>query len=292
MTRLAIAHVATVEFVNKDRSALSAFLRDRRDRMTPVEAGIRTYPGARRVPGLRREELAALAGVSPDYYSKLEQGRQANVSTEVLRAIAGALKLDEVESAHLLDLASPATPTEDVAQLPNPGLLQVMKALDHVPVILLGRSGAVLASNSLVRSVLSLQPPADHSLFHYLFRNPIARERIVNWSQFAAASVAALRRDLARRPGDPTLTALIDELRSSETCFEQWWSDHEVAEFAGATKIIQHPAAGTLQFGIEFLTSPSEPDQSLIVYTVEEGSSTAKVLPILASWDPSSAITS
>ncbi|OZE79946.1 transcriptional regulator [Rhodococcus sp. 15-649-2-2] len=278
--------------MNKDRSALSAFLRDRRDRMTPVEAGIRTYPGARRVPGLRREELAALAGVSPDYYSKLEQGRQANVSTEVLRAIAGALKLDEVESAHLLDLASPATPTEDVAQLPNPGLLQVMKALDHVPVILLGRSGAVLASNSLVRSVLSLQPPADHSLFHYLFRNPIARERIVNWSQFAAASVAALRRDLARRPGDPTLTALIDELRSSETCFEQWWSDHEVAEFAGATKIIQHPAAGTLQFGIEFLTSPSEPDQSLIVYTVEEGSSTAKVLPILASWDPSSAITS
>ena len=292
MTRLAIGHVATVEFVSKDRSALSAFLRDRRDRMTPIEAGIRTYPGARRVPGLRREELAALAGVSPDYYSKLEQGRQANVSTEVLRAIAGALKLDEVESAHLLDLASPATPTEDVAQVPNPGLLQVMKALDHVPVILLGRSGAVLASNSLVRSVLSLQPSADHSLFHYLFRNPIARERIVNWSQFAAASVAALRRDLARRPGDPTLMALIDELRSSEKCFEQWWSDHEVAEFAGATKIIQHPAAGTLQFGIEFLTSPTEPDQSLIVYTVEEGSSTAKVLPILASWDPSSAITS
>ncbi|OZE15684.1 transcriptional regulator [Rhodococcus sp. 05-2255-3B1] len=276
--------------MNKDRSALSAFLRDRRDRMTPIEAGIRTYPGARRVPGLRREELAALAGVSPDYYSKLEQGRQANVSNEVLLAIAGALKLDDVESAHLLDLASPATPTEDAAQVPNPGLLQVMKALDHVPVILLGRSGAVLASNSLVRSVLSLQPSADQSLFHYLFRNPIARERIVNWSQFAAASVAGLRRDLARRPGDRALTALIDELRSAEPCFEQWWSDHEVREFERATKIIQHPAAGTLEFGIEFLTSPSEPDQSLIVYTVEDGSSTAEILPILASWDPSSAI--
>ncbi|OZC73480.1 transcriptional regulator [Rhodococcus sp. 06-418-5] len=276
--------------MNKDRSALSAFLRDRRDRMTPIEAGIRTYPGARRVPGLRREELAALAGVSPDYYSKLEQGRQANVSNEVLLAIAGALKLDDVESAHLLDLASPATPTEDAAQLPNPGLLQVMKALDHVPVILLGRSGAVLASNSLVRSVLSLQPSADQSLFHYLFRNPIARERIVNWSQFAAASVAGLRRDLARRPGDRALIALIAELRSAEPCFEQWWGDHEVREFERATKIIQHPAAGTLEFGIEFLTSPSEPDQSLIVYTVEDGSSTAEILPILASWDPSSAI--
>ncbi|CCQ15371.1 Helix-turn-helix protein [Rhodococcus sp. AW25M09] len=278
--------------MSNDRSALSAFLRDRRDRITPIDAGLRTYPGARRVPGLRREELAVLAGVSPDYYSKLEQGRQANVSPEVLRAIARALKLDEVESAHLLDLASPAGPVSDAPQQPNPGLLQVMKALDHVPVILLGRSGVILASNSLVRSVLSLPSSAGHSLFHYLFRNPIARERIVNWSQFAAASVAGLRRDLARRPGDPTLQALIDELRSAEPCFEQWWSGQEVGEFAGATKIIQHPAAGTLQFDIEILASPSEPDQSLIVYTVEEGSSTAKVLPILASWDPSSAITS
>ncbi len=260
--------------------------------MTPTEAGLPTYPGARRVPGLRREELAALAGVSSDYYSKLEQGRQANVSNEVLRAIARALKLDEVECAHLLDLASPTGPVGDASERPDPGLLQVMKALDHVPVLLLGRSGTILASNALVRAVLSLPSSTGDSLFHYLFRNPIARERIVNWSHFAAASVAALRRDLARRPADPTLTALIDELRSSEPCFEQWWIDHEVADFAGAIKIIQHPAAGTLQFGIEFLTSPSAPNQSLIVYTVEEGSSTSKVLPILASWDPNSAITS
>ncbi|OZC97751.1 transcriptional regulator [Rhodococcus sp. 06-235-1A] len=278
--------------MNKDRSALSAFLRDRRDRMTPIEAGIATYPGARRVPGLRREELAALAGVSPDYYSKLEQGRQANVSNEVLRAIARALQLNEVESAHLLDLASPAGSVDDATERPDPGLLQVMRALDHVPVLLLGRSGVILASNALVRSVLSLPSTAGESLFHYLFSNPIARERIVNWSQFAAASVAGLRRDLARRPGDRALIALIGELRSSEPFFEQWWSDHEVREFERATKIIQHPAAGTLEFGIEFLTSPSEPGQSLIVYTVEEGSSTAKILPILASWDTNSAISS
>ncbi|MDV6303730.1 MULTISPECIES: helix-turn-helix transcriptional regulator [Rhodococcus] len=277
--------------MSNDRSALSAFLRDRRDRITPTEAGLRTYPGTRRVPGLRREELAAMAGVSPDYYSKLEQGRQANVSIEVLRAIARALKLNEVESAHLLDLASPAGSVDDATERPDPGLLQVMRTLDHVPVLLLGRSGTILASNALVRSVLSLPSAAGESLFDYLFRNPIARERIVNWSQFAAAAVANLRRDLARRPRDRALTALIDELRSSEPCFEQWWSDHEVREFERATKIIQHPAAGTLEFGIEFLTSPSEPTQSLIVYTVEDGSSTAKILPILASWDPNSAIT-
>ncbi|OZE43580.1 transcriptional regulator [Rhodococcus sp. 05-2254-6] len=277
--------------MSNDRSALSAFLRDRRDRITPTEAGLRTYPGTRRVPGLRREELAAMAGVSPDYYSKLEQGRQANVSIEVLRAIARALKLNEVESAHLLDLASPAGSVDDATERPDPGLLQVMRTLDHVPVLLLGRSGTILASNALVRSVLSLPSAAGESLFDYLFRNPIARERIVNWSQFAAAAVANLRRDLARRPGDGVLTALIDELRSSEPCFEQWWSDHEVREFERATKIIQHPAAGTLEFGIEFLIAPSEPGQSLIVYTVEDGSSTAKILPILASWDPNSAIT-
>lgn len=291
MTRLATIGVATVGFVSNDRSALSAFLRDRRDRITPTEAGLRTYPGTRRVPGLRREELAAMAGVSPDYYSKLEQGRQANVSIEVLRAIARALKLNEVESAHLLDLASPAGSVDDATERPDPGLLQVMRTLDHVPVLLLGRSGTILASNALVRSVLSLPSAAGESLFDYLFRNPIARERIVNWSQFAAAAVANLRRDLARRPGDGVLTALIDELRSSEPCFEQWWSDHEVREFERATKIIQHPAAGTLEFGIEFLIAPSEPGQSLIVYTVEDGSSTAKILPILASWDPNSAIT-
>jgi transcriptional regulator with XRE-family HTH domain len=290
MTRLATIGVATVEFVSNDRSALSAFLRDRRDRITPTEAGLRTYPGVRRVPGLRREELAAMAGVSPDYYSKLEQGRQANVSIEVLRAIARALKLNEVESAHLLDLASPAGSVDDATERPDPGLLQVMRTLDHVPVLLLGRSGTILASNALVRSVLSLPSAAGESLFDYLFRNPIARERIVNWSQFAAAAVANLRRELARRPGDRALTALIDELRSTEPFFEQWWSDHEVREFERATKIIQHPSAGTLEFGIEFLTSPSEPGQSLIVYTVEDGSSTAKILPILASWDPNSAI--
>ncbi|MFI8569635.1 helix-turn-helix transcriptional regulator [Rhodococcus sp. NPDC078407] len=277
--------------MSNDRSALSAFLRDRRDRISPADAGLPEYPGARRVPGLRREELAALAGVSPDYYSKLEQGRQANVSNEVLRAIARALKLDAVESAHLLDLASPAGVVGDVSERPDPGLLQVMQALDHLPVLILGRSGTILASNALVRAVLSLSSTAGESLFHYLFRNPIARERIVNWSQFAAAAVASMRRDLARRPGDPALNAVIDELRSSEPEFERWWADHEVGEFERATKIIQHPAAGTLQFGVEFLASPSEPNQTLIVYTVEKDSSTAEILPILASWDPNSAIT-
>ncbi|MET3953156.1 transcriptional regulator with XRE-family HTH domain [Rhodococcus sp. OAS809] len=290
MTRTAQPGGASLVAMTRDRAALSAFLRDRRDRVSPASVGLTAYPGRRRVPGLRREELAQLAGVSPDYYSKLEQGRQANVSKEVLQALARALRLDDVEARHLFDLASPEASREATAQppgpdvqVPDPGLLQVLAALDHVPAIQLGRSGEILASNALVRAVLSLAPD-DTSMFHYLFRNPIARERTVNWSQFAAAMVAGLRRNAGRRPWDTTLTRLIEELRGSEPDFSHWWDDHDVQEFGRSVKVIQHPVAGTMQFGIEFLCTPDNPDQSLIVYTVESGSSTERILPILASW--------
>lgn len=285
MTRIGAEVRANLDSMSRDRAALSAFLRDRRDRLTPAEVGLPTYPGARRVPGLRREELAQLAGVSPDYYSKLEQGRQANISDEVLRALARALRLDEVEAQHLRDLASPNGSRVVGLRAADPGLLRIMEALDHIPTILLGPAGEILATNALLRAVLSLSEPVGGSLHHYLFRNPVARERIVNWSEFAAGAVAGLRRESARRPNDRSLTTLIDELRATELDFSRWWDDHEVQEFAGTTKIIQHPAAGTLQFGIEFVCTPTNSEQSLIVYTVERDSTTEKVLPILASWD-------
>lgn len=283
MTRPGQLDGVSLVVMTRDRAALSAFLRDRRDRVSPASVGLTAYPGRRRVPGLRREELAQLAGVSPDYYSKLEQGRQANVSKEMLQALARALRLDDVEARHLFDLASPEASREATVQVPDPGLLQVLAALDHVPAILLGRSGEILASNALVRAVLSLAPD-DTSMFHYLFRNPIARERTVNWSQFAAAMVAGLRRNAARQPWDATLTQLIEELRGSEPDFSRWWDDHDVQEFGRSIKVIQHPVAGTMQFGIEFLCTPDNSDQSLIVYTVESGSPTERILPILASW--------
>ncbi|SDK39538.1 Helix-turn-helix domain-containing protein [Nonomuraea maritima] len=143
----------------RDRAALGAFLRSRRDRLTPSQASIRPFPGARRVPGLRREELAVLAGLSSDYYSRLEQGRQANISAEVLDALARALRLDEVEHAHLRDLAAPAQRRRAVAgpstaQRPDAGLLRLMRTLDHVPVLLLGHRGEVLARNALLVEVL------------------------------------------------------------------------------------------------------------------------------------------
>ena len=273
----------------RDRAALGAFLRSRRDRLTPAQAGIDAFPGARRVPGLRREELAVLAGLSPDYYGRLEQGRQANVSDGVLDALARALRLDEVEHAHLRDLAAPTSPPHgavaDAAQRPDPGLLRLMAALDHVPVLLLGHRGDVLARNALLRSVLGRPLEPGTSFLRYLFRDPVARQRIVNWADFATASVAALRFETGRRPHDRRLAALVEELRAADADVERWWTDHAVRDYASVTKRIDHPAAGLLSFDIEMVVAPHEPDQRLIVYTAEPDSATARVLPVLASWD-------
>lgn len=171
-----------------------------------------------------------LAGLSTDYYSRLEQGRQANISDGVLDALARALRLDGVEHAHLRDLAAPSSrhhgARSEAVQRPDPGLLRLMVTLDHVPVLLLGNRGDVLARNALVRS------------------------------------------DVAR-----------------------WWVDHTVRDYASVPKRIQHPTAGTLSFDIEIVTAPHEPDQTLVVYTTEPDSPTARLLPILASWDVDTPVT-
>jgi transcriptional regulator with XRE-family HTH domain len=275
--------------VPPDRSALGTFLRSRRHRLTPSQAGIEAFPGARRVPGLRRDELAVAAGVSPDYYSRLEQGRQANVSAEVLDALARVLRLDEVERAHLHDLAAPTTrhrpATSRTVQHPDPGLLRLMHTLDHVPVLLLGHRGEVLARNTLLTEVLGSPLEPGTSFIRYMFQDPLARERIVNWSDFASATVATMRRETARYPHDRRLTALMDEMRTTDPDVAQWWDDHTVRDYASVTKKIQHPTAGAMSFNIEIVRAPHEPDQRLIVYTTEPDSVAARVLPILASWN-------
>ncbi len=278
----------------QDRAALGGFLRSRRDGLSPSQAGIAAFPGPRRVPGLRREELAVLAGLSPDYYSRLEQGRQPNISDEVLDALARALRLDEVEHAHLRDLAAPTSrrrrPGPEAPQRPDPGLLRLMTTLDHVPVLLLGRRGEVLARNALLRAVLGRPLEPGTSFFRFLFQDPVARTRIVNWSDFASASVAGMRRETGRRPHDRRLSALIDELRDTDRDVARWWDDHQVRDYASVAKHIQHPDAGTLWFDIESVAAPHEPDQTLVVYTAEPDSATARVLPILASWDVGTSI--
>ena len=272
----------------QDRAALGAFLRARRDRLSPAQAGIRAFPGPRRVPGLRRDELAVLAGLSPDYLSRLEQGRQANISEEVLAALSRALRLDEVEQAHLRDLAAPTAPRRGGAtapQRPDPGLLRLMASLDHLPVLLLGDRTEVLARNALLSAVLGHPMPPGSLFVRWLFLDLAARERITNWSDFAAASVAGLRRQAGRRPHDRVLAALIDELRHADADVARWWDDHTVRDYAGVAKRISHPAAAPLFFDVEIVSAPHEPDQHLVVYTAQPDSPTARVLPLLASWD-------
>ena len=246
------------------------------------------FPGARRVPGLRRDELAVLAGLSPDYYSRVEQGRQANVSAEVLDALARALRLDAVEHEHLRDLAAPARPRRAVVeapQRPDPGLLRVMDALAHVPVLLLGHRGEVLARNALLTAVLGRTLAPGASFPRFLFLDELARERIVNWEVFARTAVAGLRRELGRRPHDARLAALVEQLRREDPAVARWWEDHAVRDYASVAKRIRHPVAGELCFDIEVVTAPHEPGQHLVVYVTEPGSATERALGLLASWE-------
>ncbi|WP_432491012.1 helix-turn-helix transcriptional regulator [Kineococcus gypseus] len=271
-----------------DRSALGAFLRSRRDRLTPAQAGITAFPGPRRVPGLRKEELAPLVGLSPDHYSRLEQGRQRAVGEDVLEALARALQLDDVERAHLRDLAAPAARRRwsgpEAPQRPDPGMLRLMGALEHVPVLLLGRRSEVLARNALLSEVLGFPAEPGSSLARWLFLDPAARVRLANWAEFAPAAVGALRYEVGRHPEDRRLAAFVDEVRRADPDLARWWDDQRVTFRTSLTKHVAHPAAGPLTFGIETLVSPHDPDQSLIVYTVEPDSPTARVLPVLASW--------
>lgn len=270
----------------KDRSQLGAFLRARRDQLTPSEAGIDPLPGERRVPGLRRAELALAAGVSVDYYSRLEQGRQANISREVLDSLARVLRLDEVEHAHLHDLATPpSSPDEPAAdQRADAGLLRVISALDHIPAAVIGRRGIVLARNALFSTLYghSLEPGTSWSYF--LLLDPAARLRIDNWADSARAAVAGLRRQAARHPQDRRLHRLIDDLRRSDPDIERWWDDHRVGEYSSGHRRIRHPVAGDLDFDVELLVAAHEADQHLVVYTVEPHSRTARTLPLLAAW--------
>lgn len=271
-----------------DRSALGSFLRSRRDRLTPTQAGIAPFPGPRRVPGLRKEELAVLVGLSADHYSRLEQGRQQSLSDDVVEALSRALQLDAVETEHLRNLAAPSgrrlRMVPDVATPASPGMLRLMSQLDHVPALLLGRRSEVLASNALLREVLGWPAEPGTPIARWLFLDSAARERITNWSDFAASAVGALRYEVGRHPDDPQLRALVRELRDRDPDAAQWWDDQRVTFRTSLTKHLAHPVAGPLAFGIESVVGPHDPDQRLVIYTVEPDSATAQVLPMLTSW--------
>lgn len=270
-----------------DRSALGAFLRSRRDRLAPEQAGVEIFTGPRRVPGLRKEEVALIAGMSADHYSRLEQGRQHNVTEEMVDALCRALQLDAIEAAHLRNLAAPTATrrrtTSDPSPRADPGMLRLMDALDHLPTLLLGRRSEVLASNTLLREVLGWEAAPGMSFMRWLFLDPAARTKISNWADFASAAIGSLRYEAGRRPDDHELAELIDELRRNDPCAERWWNDHGVTFRTSLEKHLMHPVAGPLSFSIESVSAPQAPDQRLVVYTAEPESPTARALPLLTA---------
>ncbi|MFE7274871.1 helix-turn-helix transcriptional regulator [Streptomyces sp. NPDC057623] len=266
---------------------LGDFLRSRRGRIRPEEVGLPSY-GRRRVPGLRREEVAQLAGVSVDYYVHLEQGRGQRVSDSVLDAIARVLRLDETEHAYLRTVARPrdrGTGRPDTARV-RPGVQTLLDSMDRTPAFVMGPRMDVLAWNALADAVSDYgrTAPADRNIPRHVFLDAASRVRYPDWPAIAAQAVAHLRLNAGHRPDDRKLGDLVGELSVRSEDFCRLWADHRVEACMSGTKRVQHPLAGLLTLPYETMTIQTEPDQTMVVYTPQPGSETAERLALLGSW--------
>ncbi|WP_026423235.1 helix-turn-helix transcriptional regulator [Actinokineospora inagensis] len=270
---------------------LGDFLRTRRARLSPEEVGMTSY-GARRVPGLRREELAQLAGVSVTYYTRLEQGQSQNASDDVLDAIARALRLDEDETAHLRDLARPGRRKRKPASRPEqarPGTLQLLNAMDGVAAVAMDRRSDVLAWNPLAHQLLAGHYAFDSTssaanrpnLTRMLFLDPHTRELYSRWNDEAKRSVASLRLVAGRHPDDRHLAELIGELSMRSTEFAALWSRHPVLNCTFGVKHFAHPAVGSLDLHFEVLQMPDHSAHRLLMYSAEPGTPSEAALRLL-----------
>ncbi|GAB2537037.1 helix-turn-helix domain-containing protein [Nocardia heshunensis] len=250
------------------RENLAEFLKSRRARVDPQDTGL-PPSGLRRVPGLRRSELAHLAGISAEYYQRLEQRRAANPSIDVLDALATALRLNEIETAHLHTLAHPPRTTETGAVTPRPELLRMLDLIDKAPAVVITDLFDVLAANPLASYVFG--PMAAENMARALFTDPAARKFYGEWDAVAAATVAQLRRVAGIYPGDPATGALIDELATGSTEFATLWSAGDVQLRTHGAKLIHHPHSGTLNFSYENLELPGDPRQRIVTFTPDPG---------------------
>jgi len=266
---------------------LGEFLRSRRARLRPEDTGLPAN-GRRRVPGLRREELALLAGVSVDYYVRLEQGRAEHPSESVLDAIARALRLDETEVAHLHTLARPG-PVRRRRRRParvRPELLRLVERLDGVPALVLGPRMDVLAWNSLGAALVvdfAALPPRERNMPRLMFLDEETRRLYPDWETVARETVAFLRLTAGRSREDAELAELVGELSLASRDFARWWADHDVREKTHGRKRFAHPAVGELILDYETLVLPDEPEQALVTYTAGAGSRSETGLRLLAS---------
>ncbi|MGW2460546.1 helix-turn-helix domain-containing protein [Streptomyces sp. NPDC001761] len=283
------ASVATGRTLDR-RAELSEFLRSRRARLKPEDVGLAGFGRHRRVPGLRREELAQLAGVSVAYYTRLEQGNGRNVSAEVLDSIARALRLTDAEHAHLTHLAKPKAHKKKPAarqQQVRAVLRHLLDSMDGVPAYVVGRCSQILAWNRMAAAVFGdwgELPPAERNWARLVFLRPAYRELFVDWEQKAIDIVCALRMDAGCDPDDARLSVLVGELSVKSEEFRRLWATHDVKEKSHGVKHLHHPLVGDLALNFESFRLTDGSEQVLVTYHADPDSASADSLRLLASW--------
>ncbi|WP_229902770.1 helix-turn-helix domain-containing protein [Amycolatopsis bullii] len=275
------------------RTELSEFLRSRRDRLKPADVGLPDYGTRRRVPGLRREELAQVAGVSVSYYTHLEQGNSANVSVEVLDAIGRALRLTDTEHAYLTQLVKPtrqrAARSAPQAQQVRPAVQQLLDSMADVPAYVNGLRMDILGWNGPAAALFgnwAQLRPEERNWGRLIFLSPAARDLFIDWEAKASAVAGILRVHAGSHPGDPRLTTLIGELSVRSEEFRRLWAAHEVRRKSHGPIRMRHPLVGELRLAYETFPLPDDPDQMLVTYHAEPGSESATALRLLTSWGP------
>jgi transcriptional regulator with XRE-family HTH domain len=272
------------------RSEIRDFLTSRRARIKPDDVGLQTY-GPRRVPGLRREEVATLAGVSVDYYNRMERGNLSGASESVLDALARALRLDEAERAHLFDLARASRPSararRSTKQNVRPSVQWMLDSMTGSAAIAENGRLDALATNRLGRAFYShlfdgSGRPVNFARF--IFLDPRAKEFYDDWERAARESAALLRSEAGRDPFDRELSDLVGELSTRSEEFRSHWATHNVRLHHKGEKRFNHPVVGELELSYNRIDLPADPGLMIFAYTAEPGSRSQESLSLLASW--------
>ena len=275
------------------------FLISRRGRITPEQAGLPAYGSNRRVKGLRREEVALLAGISAEYYVRLERGNMRGVSEDVLDGIARALQLDEAERMHLFDLARAVNATPNrrgrrpTQERVRPVVQRILDSLVGVPAFVRNERLDVLGANRLGEAFyapLFDEPVRPVNSARFVFLNPRATEFFLDWDTIANDAVGILRAEAGRDPYDKRLSDLIGELSTRSDEFRVRWAAHDVKLHRTGVKRFHHPVVGELTLDFESLDLPGDPGQKLLVYSAEPGSRSQEALDLLASWASTPAV--
>jgi transcriptional regulator with XRE-family HTH domain len=277
---------------NDVRAEIRQFLTTRRAKLTPEQAGLPAYGANRRVPGLRREEVALLAGISIEYYTRLERGNARGVSDEVLEALARALQLDEVERVHLIDLVRTANAARPARRRATPqrvrsSVQRVLDSMTGTAAFLRNGRLDVLAANQLGYALYAPafgDPARPVNLARFVFLDPKSTEFYGDWDGIAHAAVGSLRAEAGRDPYDRALTDLVGELSLRSQEFRVRWAAHDVDYYRSGVQPFHHPLVGDLTLDYDVLELPADPGQSIVAYSADPGSPARHALDLLASW--------